>query len=108
MSQIIDGLKVARDAIAPDLTVQRLLVLMTVAENEGLSQGELGQLMTRISTTALSRNLADLSAISSRKAPGPALIRQRPDPDNLRRRQITLTPKGRRLVSRIKGAFGER
>ncbi|MEL7025163.1 MAG: MarR family winged helix-turn-helix transcriptional regulator [Pseudomonadota bacterium] len=96
----LDFLTYARDHIAPDVTVQRLLVLLHVARSEGLSQNELAQQLAGISTTALSRNLADLSAVTSRKTPGPALIEQHLDQANLRKKRIYLTDKGHRFMKR--------
>lgn len=97
---IANFLRFARDNLSPDVTVQRLLVLLGVARNEGISQRELSDLLPGISVTAMSRNLADLSARTSRKTPGPALIKQVHDPDNLRRKQLYLTTKGRRFIAR--------
>lgn len=102
---LINCLRAARDAISPDITVQRLLVLLSVADHPGCSQHDLGQRLTGISSTALSRNLADLSALTSRKLPGPNLIRQQPDPTNLRRKQLHLTRKGQRLIGELKAAL---
>ena len=97
---IIDFLRFARDNLSPDVTVQRLLVLLSVARHEGVSQRELSDLLPGISITAMSRNLADLSARTSRKTRGPALIKQVHDPDNLRRKQLFLTTKGRQFIAR--------
>ena len=97
---LIDFLRFARDNIAPDVTVQRLLVLLSVARHPGLSQSELGQELPGISVTALSRNIADLSLRTSQKRPGPGLVELRPDPTSLRRKRVFLTDKGRRLVKR--------
>lgn len=99
-TDFLEFLKYARDNLAPDVTVQRLLVLLHVAQNEGLSQNELAEQLEGISTTALSRNLADLSAINSRKSAGPGLIEQHLDPDNLRKKRIFLTDKGQRFLRR--------
>ena len=99
-TDLLEFLTYARDNIAPDVTVQRLLVFLHVAQNEGLSQNELAEHLQGISTTALSRNLADLSEINSRKTAGPGLIEQHLDPDNLRKKRIFLTDKGQRFLRR--------
>lgn len=96
----IEFLRFARDNLSSDVTVQRLLVLLCVARQEGLSHRELAQVLPGISTTSLSRNLADLSALTSRKTPGPGLIEQRHDPLNLRRKQLFLTTRGKRFMKR--------
>ncbi|MCB1749469.1 MAG: winged helix-turn-helix transcriptional regulator [Gammaproteobacteria bacterium] len=93
-------LRYARRTLGPDVTVQRLLVLVAVYGNEGASQSELLGTLGDISITALSRNLADLSALTSRKTPGPGLIELRVDPLNLRRKQVYLTARGRRFFAR--------
>lgn len=100
-------LREARQALGADVTVQRLLILLNVYLNEGLSQTELLRQLDATSVTALSRNLADLSAWTSRKRPGPDLLELRTDPMNLRRKTVHLTEAGRALVERL-SALAER
>lgn len=95
------ALQEVRRSVAPDITVQRLMILLAVYANEGLSQRELLDCLDGCSITALSRNLADLSRLTSKKRPGPGLVEARVDPMNLRVRRVYMTPKGRRLVARI-------
>ena len=97
-TDLIDSLRYARDQIAPDVTVQRLLVLLTVARYPGLSQTELGRHLPGISTTAMSRNLADLSERTSQRRVGPGLIELKTDPENLRRKRVRLTARGKQLL----------
>lgn len=94
-------LRRARRELGPDTTIQRLLILINVFLHEGLSQSELLRVLDTTSVTALSRNLADLSRLTSRKRQGPGLLELRVDPLNLRRKTIHLTPKGRRVVKRL-------
>lgn len=94
------ALRFARAELGVDVTVQRLLILVSVFLHEGLSQSELLRLLDSTSTTALSRNLAELSDWTPRKAPGPGLIELRTDRFNLRRKQVFLTAAGRRFVRR--------
>jgi len=93
------ALHFARTHIAADITAQRLSILINVFLNEGACQHELLKSLEGTSTTALSRNLADLSALSTRKTPGPGLLELRTDPMNLRTKRVFLTPKGKRFVS---------
>lgn len=93
-------LRYARRELGPDVTVQRLLILLNVHLNEGLSQSELLTRLEGTSITALSRNLADLSGRTSRKSAGPGLIELRTDPTNLRRKHVWLTRAGRRFFER--------
>lgn len=92
------ALRFARARLSPDITAQRLLILIAVYLHEGLSQRELLQYLESTSITALSRNLADLSALTSRKMPGPGLLELRGDPLNLRVKRVFLTTKGRKLI----------
>ncbi len=99
--QILDaGLRFARARLGPDITAQRLLILISVAFKEGLSQRELMARLDATSAAAMSRNLAELSEWSPRKTPGLGLIELRSDRFNLRRKQVFLTAKGRRFMSR--------
>lgn len=100
LQQLETMLRFARAQLSPDVTVQRLLILLCVAQYEGLSQTELLRKLDATSITALSRNLADLSAVTSRKQPGPGLLEQRIDPMSLRTKRVFLTTKGRRFVRR--------
>lgn len=94
------ALRFARKNLSPDITAQRLLILIAVYFHEGLSQRELMQHLESTSITALSRNLADLSAMTTRKVPGPGLLELRTDPLNLRVKRVFLTSRGKRFVRR--------
>ncbi len=93
------ALRFARARLSPDITAQRLLILIAVFFNQGLSQRELLQHLESTSITALSRNLADLSALTTRKTQGPGLLELRVDPLNLRIKRVFLTRKGRNFVT---------
>lgn len=99
-----DALRFARSHLSPDVTVQRLLILICVYFNQGLSQRELLTKLDSTSITALSRNLADLSAWTTRKTEGPGLIELRGDPMNLRVKQVHLTSAGETFVRRLLAA----
>lgn len=94
------ALRFARSELTADVTAQRLLILISVFFNQGLSQRELLTKLDTTSITALSRNLADLSAWTTRKTEGPGLIELRPDPMNLRVKRVFLTDKGDEFVRR--------
>ena len=97
--QVLDkGLRFARARLSADIPAQRLLILIAVYFNQGLSQRELLQHLDSTSITALSRNLADLSALTTKKLPGPGLLELRMDPLNLRVRRVFLTRKGRTFM----------
>jgi DNA-binding MarR family transcriptional regulator len=94
------ALRYARAKLSPDITAQRLLILIAVYFNEGLSQRELLKHLETTSITALSRNLADLSVLTTRKSPGPGLLELRVDPLNLRIKRVFLTRKGKTFMQR--------
>jgi DNA-binding MarR family transcriptional regulator len=94
------ALRFARAELNPDVTAQRLLILICVFFNQGLSQRELLSKLESTSITALSRNLADLSAWTTKKTEGPGLIELRSDPMNLRIKRVYLTRKGEGFVRR--------
>jgi len=100
------GLRYARAKLSGDVTAQRLLILIAVARHEGLSQTELLRWLDSTSITALSRNLADLSALTTRKQPGPGLLELRADPMNLRVKRVFLTRKGRSFMRQWQAAMG--
>ena len=104
--QLDRTMRYARAKLGADITIQRLLILINVYLHEGLSQKELLEQLDATSVPALSRNLADLSAWTTKKQPGPALIELRADPMNLRRKTIHLTTKGRRLIKQVANAPG--
>lgn len=101
------ALRFARARLSPDITAQRLLILIAVYFHEGLSQRELLTHLESTSITALSRNLADLSALTTRKTPGPGLLELRVDPGNLRIKRVFLTARGRRFVRQWLDVTGE-
>ena len=92
------ALRFARSKLSPDVTAQRLLILLAVYFHEGLSQRDLLKHLDGTSITALSRNLADLSSLTTKKQPGPGLLELRVDPTNLRIKRVFLTRKGKRFV----------
>ncbi len=101
----LDGaLRFARAELTADITAQRLLILLNVFFNQGMSQRELLTKLDTTSITALSRNLADLSAWTTRKVEGPGLIELRSDPLNLRIKRVFLTGRGERFVKRLLNA----
>jgi len=105
MTQLESALRFARSKLSADITAQRLLILIGVYFHEGLSQRELLKFLDSTSITALSRNIADLSALTTKKTPGPGLLELRVDPMNLRVKKIYLTPKGRRFMKQWYGAI---
>lgn len=79
----------------PELTVQKLQILVEVMMNPGIEQQSL-ILKVDQTRSAVSKNLADWSEITSRKKPGPGLIESRIDPRNRVIRTIHPTSEGRK------------
>jgi len=100
LQQLDKALRFARENLSADITAQRLLILISVYFHEGLSQRELLKFLDSTSITALSRNIADLSALTTKKLQGPSLLELRVDPLNLRVKRVFLTPKGKRFMQR--------
>ncbi len=98
------ALRYARANLHPDITAQRLSILIAVYFHEGLSQRELLKHLELTSITALSRNIADLSNLTTKKLRGPGLLELRTDPLNLRVKRVFLTRKGKRFMERWLGA----
>ena len=92
------ALRFARARLSGDVTAQRLLILIAVYLNEGLSQTELLRRLESTSITALSRNIADLSSLTTRKEAGPGLLELRTDPMNLRIKRVFLTRRGKAFL----------
>lgn len=100
LQQLERALRFARSNISAEITAQRLLILIGVFFHEGLSQRQLLSFLDSTSITALSRNIADLSALTTKKQPGPGLLELRVDPLNLRVKHVFLTAKGKRFMRR--------
>ena len=98
LQALVRALRFARSKLSPDVTAQRLLILLAVYFHEGLSQRDLLKHLDGTSITALSRNLADLSSLTTKKQPGPGLLELRVDPTNLRIKRVFLTRKGKSFV----------
>lgn len=103
IKQLDRALRYARSHLSADVTAQRLLILLAVYQHEGLSQRELLSHLESTSITALSRNIADLSGLTTKKTAGPDLLELRHDPANLRIKRVFMTRKGKRFVSKWLG-----
>lgn len=107
-------LSTAREDLHPDLTVSRLLILLTVVRNPGISQADVAHHVKDLSAAAISRNVLDLSALSSVRdkngypLPGPGLIEQRPDPAFRKRNVLYPTPAGLAFLNRLTEAANSR
>lgn len=86
------------------MTVASLRALIAVACEEGVSQVEIAE-RTGLERSTLSRILLDLGEYRRDGSIGLKLVKWEVDPNELRRKQYTLTPEGKRLVAEIEKAL---
>jgi DNA-binding MarR family transcriptional regulator len=85
----------------PDMPIQYALSFLTIAENEGMSMGDLAQRL-EIAQSSASRNIAALSKWHSFGKAGHELVEAHEDPRERRRKLVSLTERGKRLVAVLK------
>jgi DNA-binding MarR family transcriptional regulator len=90
-----------RAELGADVTASRILTLLTISRNPGMSQPELGMHIKDLSQQGQSRNVLDLSARTSTGAPGPDLVRIEPDPAFRRRNILSPTQNALKLFSSL-------
>ena len=86
----------------PDLPIQYALSFMTIAQNEGISIGELAERLG-IAQSSASRNVAALSRWHSFGKAGLDLVSAQEDPRERRRKVVALTDKGRAFLDALRG-----
>ncbi len=96
LSLAVSAVRMLDDA----LPVQTLAVFLEIAKNEGITINELCDRVGLASSSA-SRNVAALSGQHWLKKPGLGLVETQTDPQDLRRKTIRLTAKGRQLKDQI-------
>jgi DNA-binding MarR family transcriptional regulator len=84
----------------PDMPIQYALSFLTVAQNEGLSIRDLSERLG-IAQSSASRNVAALSRWRSFDRPGHDLVQAVEDPQERRRKVVTLTETGRALAEEL-------
>ena len=90
----------------PDLPIQYALSFMTVAQNEGISIGELADRLG-IAQSSASRNVAALSRWHSFGKAGLDLVQAQEDPRERRRKIVSLTPNGRAFLDELRAIVGQ-
>jgi len=85
----------------PDLPIQYALSFMTIAQNEGISIGELAERLG-IAQSSASRNVAALSRWHSFGKAGLDLVMAQEDPRERRRKVVSLTDKGRAFLADLR------
>ncbi|WP_029010868.1 winged helix-turn-helix transcriptional regulator [Azospirillum halopraeferens] len=86
----------------PDLPIQYALSFLTIAQNEGISIGELAERLG-IAQSSASRNVAALSRWHSFGKAGLDLVQAQEDPRERRRKIVTLTDRGQAFVADLRG-----
>lgn len=84
----------------PIMTIQAAHTLLLVATNPGSSVSELSNI-SGYKLTTISRNLLDLGARNRKKEPGLGLVFAEVDPNELRKKLVSLTPKGKALMGTL-------
>lgn len=86
--------------VNPTMSIQVVHTLMLIALHEGASLTEIAT-MSGFKMATVSRNILDLGKFNRKREPGLGLVHTEIDPMELRKKQITLTPKGQDLVRQI-------
>lgn len=86
--------------IDSEMPIQTLAVFLDIAENPGTSVVEVAKRLN-MTNAATARNVSTLSDRTWLKKKGLGLIAKEEDPFELRRKILTLTPKGVRLKQQI-------
>jgi DNA-binding MarR family transcriptional regulator len=84
----------------PQIPASMIEAFLLVALNESCSLRDIVELSGKPQST-VSRHLLDLGERNRKMEPGLGLVAWRIAPDELRRKEYTLTPKGRSLLRRI-------
>jgi len=110
IKQFFKGIKFISDVIHKDIAMPQLTIFLLVAENEGITQPELGEIM-KIPQGTVSRNILKLSSKLVQNAKGEwrqagyDLVVTRPDIDESRRNVVYLTRKGKDVIKALKKAL---
>jgi len=99
INKLINAMETLR-SVHQDMTLNQVLVLLTVAANEGITQKQVVDLMG-LTDGSVARIVAILSKYGNRGTGPFNLIDMRIDDADRRQRALFLTPEGRRLVNSI-------
>lgn len=90
-----------RAEVDPEAPVQRVLTFLVIAAHPDLPQREATRYIRDVGVATVSRNVADMSALTRTRQPGPGIVEQIPDPTYRRRNLLRLTSKGLALMDAI-------
>ncbi|MBS0582748.1 MAG: winged helix-turn-helix transcriptional regulator [Proteobacteria bacterium] len=106
LKKVVAMLQSYRRHVDENASLKAVLVFLTVALEPGSDQVHIGE-VSGLHRAVVSKYIADLTALTSTKQPGPGLVENAIDPRNLRYRYPRLTPKGERVLEKIvKETFG--
>jgi DNA-binding MarR family transcriptional regulator len=88
------------------MPVQTLACFLAIARREGRSIAEIAQ-EVGIAPSSASRNVSALAVWNWQKKPGLDIVETRVDPMELRKKQVFLNSKGRRLLAQIESIFAD-
>lgn len=86
--------------VSADMPMQQLDLYLRIVQRPGIGMDELAPLLG-ISQSSVSRNVAALSKFHRLGKPGLDLVEVRLDPRDSRRREIWLSPLGKKLADRL-------
>ncbi len=87
--------------IDPEMPIQQVATFLFIVLHEGCTMKAVADSLC-MSQGSSSRNVAALSDWHRLKRPGAGLVKSEADPYEMRRKIITLLPKGKRVVETVK------
>jgi DNA-binding MarR family transcriptional regulator len=84
----------------PELPSQTINTFMYVAMHEGCTMKQLSEALG-VAQSTMSRNVSALSKLHRLGKPGLDVVKSEIDPYERRRRIVTLTPRGRKLLAEV-------
>lgn len=100
LGRLSDALELLR-GIDPDLTILQAHILVLIADQPGMSVGELAEALETSSAT-VSRIASILGKFGSRGREGLMLVAIEEKPEDRRVKLLSLTPKGERVVEKLR------
>lgn len=97
---LMTALELVRKELDPEMQVQTLSVLLTVASAPGITMKELSQRL-HLAQSSCSRNVAALSKWHRLGRPGLDLLVATEDPAERRRKIVRLTTRGERFIETL-------
>lgn len=98
---LLTALAEFRAVLGLDVPAQRIQTLLEVAATPDLEQADLARALGGMGEATVSRQLAELSAITRKGEKGPNLIRQEVHPAYRRRNVVKLTAEGEGLMRAV-------